>query len=130
VAFAIAVSLAASAGRAAAECGDYVTILNGSGSSGHQSGTRSGHDAVPGGTPTPAPAKPPCHGPNCSGSPAREAPPLAPVAPTGTQAKELTQHLGPVNSPDAEPGSAFDRDITSHRPIRRASSVFHPPRLG
>src|SRR5581483_12182218 len=79
-----------SPGRAAAECGDYVTILNGP--------AVSGHHAMPEGGP--APAKPPCHGPNCSGSPVREPAPLAPVVPAGSQAKELTEHTGHVGGAD------------------------------
>jgi hypothetical protein len=109
--------------RASAECGDYVTILN---------GTAARH-AFPGDTPDAAadpgraPVRPPCEGPHCSGSPARQAPPLAPVVPIGSQAKELTQHLGTDGS-EADRGAACDRDMSSSRPIRRASSIFHPPR--
>jgi len=104
-------------GRASAECGDYVTVVNGPTASAHQTTPQEQ-----------APAKPPCHGPNCSGSPVHEPSPLAPVVPAGSQAKELTQHPGTASASDASPGSALDRESTSARPIRHASAVFHPPR--
>src|SRR5262245_47042971 len=112
-------------GRASAECGDYVTIRNGPADPAHHATTR---DATP--QPDQAPARPPCHGPNCSSAPARDPSPLPPVAPTGLQPKELTQHPAAAADPDAGPGSALDRDPSSARPVRRASSVFHPPRAG
>jgi hypothetical protein len=115
----IVASLALSAGRASAECGDYVTVLTGQAA---RSDT-----GTPGQTETPAPTRPPCHGPNCSG---RDFPPLAPVVPIGPSVKELTQDLAPVGSPDPDPGSTFDRDSATGRPIQRAFSVFHPPRAG
>jgi hypothetical protein len=49
--------------------------------------------------------------------------------PAGSQAKELTQQLGHAGI-EADPGSGFDLEHTSGRPIQRATSVFHPPRLG
>jgi hypothetical protein len=103
--------------RASAGCGDYVTIRD--------DATAPAHRVTP-----QTPANPPCHGPNCSGSPTREAPPLVPVVPTGHQPKELTRNPDPADGPDAEPGCSFDRDSTSARPIRQASSVYHPPRAG
>src|SRR5262245_34061869 len=114
-------------GRASAECGDYVTILNGPGASAHQPMPGANDGATPNHENTPSPVKPPCHGPNCSSTPDLPFPPLAPIAPVGTQVKELTGHLHPATEADAGPGRAFDRDTTSARPIRRASSVFHPP---
>jgi len=111
----------ASPGRADAGCGDYVTILNGPAGSAHHPMPDADHPA--------APANAPCHGPNCSGAPARDNPPLAPVTPVGPQGKELAHSIGLVNVAGAQ-RPAFDRDLTSPRPVRRASSVFHPPRVG
>jgi hypothetical protein len=105
-------------GRASAGCGDYVTIIDASGNPAHNVA------ADDHGTP------PPCQGPNCSGSPVREAPPLAPAAPAGGQPQELTPHPGPAGGPDAGPAATLGRDSTSPRPIRRPSPVFHPPRAG
>jgi hypothetical protein len=107
--------------RAAAECGDYVHILN--------APAASTQHATPGTPETPAPAAPPCQGPNCSGAPVRHAPPPGPVTPAGPQAKEVVQSLDPVAATDG-PRSTFDRGFTSARPVHRPSSVFHPPRLG
>ncbi len=114
-----------SPGRVSAECGDYVTILNvPSGEThqqaSHESGATDSHQS---------PARPPCHGPNCSGSPTREFPPIPPAPVTSNPVKEAVRHAGASDAADASP-SAFDRDTTSLRPIRRAASVFHPPRLG
>jgi len=114
----------ASPQRAAAECGDYVTILNAPAGS-----TRHAMPSPADTGETRAPARPPCHGPNCQGAPDRHVPPPAPVAPAGPQGKELAQHLDVVDAVEAPPAT-FDRDTSSPRPVRRASSVFHPPRLG
>jgi hypothetical protein len=100
--------------RAAAGCGDHVTILNDAATANHRA--------------TPARPPAPCEGPNCSGAPERHAPPLAPVTPTGPQAKEVVHSLGPVSNTDG-PQTSFDRDPNSPRPIHRSSSVFHPPRV-
>lgn len=108
-----------SPGRAEAGCGDHVTILN----------APANPDHVRPGTPeTPAPA-PPCEGPNCSGNPSRDLPPLAPVTVAGPQVKEVVHNLALVGAPDGL-RPPFNRDLTSPRPISRASSVFHPPRRG
>jgi hypothetical protein len=112
----------ASPQRAAAECGDYVTILN--------APPGSAHHAMPASPDSgDAPARAPCHGPNCQGAPVKHYPPLAPAAPVGPQAKEQAQYLESVGDADAPP-APFDRDSSSPRPVKRASSVFHPPRLG
>jgi hypothetical protein len=107
--------------RAAAGCGDHVTILNDS--------AKPDQHATPGTSEVPANPARPCEGPNCSGVPNRHVPPLAPVTPVGPQAKEVVQCLGAVGADD-DPRGAFDRDPASPRPVRRPSSVFHPPRVG
>src|ERR1700722_16250049 len=74
--------------RASAECGDYITILN------HRSANGQPH-AMSGSAPTSPPdfnhripLKAPCNGPNCSGSPRNEFPPLAPANPVTSRVKE------------------------------------------
>ncbi|QJX01006.1 hypothetical protein FTUN_8644 [Frigoriglobus tundricola] len=42
--------------------------------------------------------------------------------------KEVAQILGPLDPPGLEP-SACAPHVTSLRPIARASSIFHPPRI-
>jgi hypothetical protein len=109
--------------RAAAECGDYVTILNSSQNASHTT-------SVANPNPEQMPAKP-CHGPNCSSSPAREFPPVPPAPSTSTNSvKESARNAAGTDDAVAALGSPFDRDLTSPHPIRRASSIFHPPRLG
>jgi hypothetical protein len=68
----------------------------------------------------------PCTGPECSGAPERPAPPLAPGAPAGAHAKEVAQALDVIEPLDGASSSVGN--FTSPRPIRRACSVFHPPR--
>jgi hypothetical protein len=110
-------------GTASAGCGDYITYPN-SRPDAHSAPMSPATDDA-----TPAPAKTPCQGPNCSGAPVREFPPVPP-APVTNPTKQQARHLGVTDLPNLEPGSAFARDLTSPRPIRRATSVFHPPRLG
>jgi hypothetical protein len=115
----------ASPGRATAECGDYVVILNT-----NDPASPDGR-ATPFSTPTgsvehPASPKVPCSGPNCSRSPERHPAPFAPVSPPGPHGKEVVQTLGSVEPTDS--ASSRICDFISPRPIRRASSVFHPPR--
>jgi hypothetical protein len=109
----------ASPGRATASCGDHVTILNDPAGAAEHATKADG----------PAPFRLPCRGPNCSGAPRREAPPLAPVAPAGAQVKEFAEVVACGDQPEGG-SSPFARDDTSPRPIDRPSSVFHPPRLG
>ena len=116
----LAAAACATPDRATASCGDYVTILNGQPSSGHHA-----TPAAPG--EAPAPARPPCRGPNCSESPTRDAPPPAPVSPVGPRVKELVRCADPGDAA-AAPRSSLGRDDSSPRPVRRATSVFHPPR--
>jgi hypothetical protein len=111
-ALAVAVVVALAPGRAAAECGDYVHILN----------DRS--DAPPAGAPE-SPRKP-CHGPGCSNQPASPVPLSAPAAPPADPKEGAARatdsprdddrtgwHL--PSSPDAVP---------EHVP----QPIFHPPR--
>lgn len=118
----VAIVACSTSQRASAGCGDYVTILNAS--------AASPHDAMSamddrGGTETPV--RPPCQGPNCSSSPTRQVPPPAPPVPTGQQVKDRVQRLELIGDADT-PRESINTDNTSLRPIRRGSSIFHPPR--
>jgi hypothetical protein len=106
-------------GRAEAGCGDHVTILNESGEPVSYA-TSPSDDA-------PQPARPPCQGPNCSGSPHHDPAPST-VAPVGPQAKEL---VGTVDRPRGENDSPVTFEIDSAAcPVPLTSDIFHPPRLG
>lgn len=118
----LAVGIAFTPGRARAECGDYITIHNAAPGSHHSQTT---HNNLGERTPF----KLPCHGPNCSRSPERQSPPFAPPVVVGSPVKEQAQHVTAIDN-DGTSSSSFARDNTSFRPIDRASSVFHPPRLG
>jgi hypothetical protein len=112
-----------SPGRAAAECGDHVTILNRPTVQPTPEGTASPAAGVP-----LAPPMAPCSGPNCSGGSERHPAPLAPVSTAEPPGKAVAAIGGTVEPP----GDASSRvgDLTTSRPIRRATSVFHPPRAG
>ena len=121
----------ASPNRVRAECGEYVTVL--SANTKTCAADRIEGRATPFAIPTtdtaesPARPKGPCSGPNCSGRPDHHPTPFAPVPPSGPHAKEVAQLLGAV-APSQGASSRLG-DFISPRPIRRASSVFHPPRL-
>jgi hypothetical protein len=121
-----------SPGRASAECGDYITVGGKSAMAHHEPAPD-----TPATTPTAqsetrpaAPGKRPCRGPNCSASPAKEFPPVPPAPSAGPQAKEHARLPETARDSGADPRDPFARDNTSPRPIRRATSVFHPPRIG
>jgi hypothetical protein len=128
----------ASPDRAAGECGDHVTILttNNPTSAPDRTAGRAAPTAPAHATPTattsatepPVRSKRPCSGPNCSRGSDRFPTPPAPVPTSGPHVKEVAQLLDPVEQPDHE--SARAGDFTSPVPIRRASSIFHPPRVG
>jgi len=111
----------ATPGRATAECGDYVAILN--------ARAHSGGLTPPAPIEAPAPLEAPCSGPNCSRRPDRHAPPLAPAPVSETFGKELAQVFGPFDPLDVVPASRAPA-LISPRPVSRASSIFHPPRAG
>jgi hypothetical protein len=112
----------ASPSRASAECGSHVIILNSSAVGEQQ-------HAMP--TPDEMPAAPqlPCSGPNCSRTPDHPTPsPFAPVVTPDSGGKEAAHTLGMVEPPAGSP--SYPESSLSSRPISRASSVFHPPRIG
>src|SRR5262245_60728580 len=109
--------------RASAGCGDYVTILNASPNASQQTDGHDGRTDPTDRLESPVPTKPPCHGPNCSGSPSKKPSPLAPPVPVGSRAKELTQPLGSICVPQADPAGRVDSGTLSSRPISRPTSI-------
>ena len=105
--------------RAAAECGDHVTVLNPT--------ARAGHDAPMPSDGEPLSAPKPCNGPGCSKKPDRPDPLSAPVAPSVAPVKQLVPGAGLLNANDPTQ-SHFDRGDANARPVHRPFSIFHPPR--
>jgi hypothetical protein len=99
------------AGRATAECGSYVTIIDAKGQA-HPAGEHGQPNA-------------PCHGPFCDGGPKAPAP--TPPAPVNSfpDVKGLLADAGD----DAGPGGArrFSPDPDGS-PVHEPRPVFHPPR--
>src|SRR5579883_1141042 len=120
VALLLVVLACASPGRARAECGDYVVILN------HASTQPS--TSTQGATDLPARPKTPCSGANCSRGPNRHGLPVAPGFSSGPQAKEMAQLPCSIEQADSLP--AHGCDFISPRPVYRPTSIFHPPRRG
>jgi hypothetical protein len=113
----------ATPGRASAECGDHVLILNQPTARADQGG-----HAAPASDAPAAPPRAPCSGPNCSQGSDRHPAPFTPASPPGPHGKEVAQLLESVEQPDGLSVRACD--FLSSRPIRRVSAVFHPPPLG
>jgi hypothetical protein len=117
-----------SPGRASAECGDYITIR------GSTSNTQLSHSmpfvdrmglyevgfSIP--------IKKPCQGPNCSSSPQRESPPITPVFPVSARVKELVKQAELTDDTPARNSSLLGDDF-AQKPIDRAFSIYHPPRV-
>lgn len=104
-----AVVMLCCAGRAAAECGDYVRVLG------------------PDGTVQPMPGheSKPCHGPFCHGTP--KAPNPVPRAPTSP----APDPKGLVGDADEGPEIATATRVAIEPgglPARHPSNIFHPPR--
>jgi len=106
-------------GKAAAACGDYVTVH---GRSADHAPPTATHDA-------PVLPRTPCHGPGCSERPAAPvSPPVAPVSvpasPKGLAARTVIE-----SDPDCHPGGVIP--VTSESgTVRTSSAIFHPPRAG
>lgn len=118
-----AVALAPADARAS--CGDYVIIGNP-----HVQGHMAHHAAMPepapAGMPMPGHGHKPCSGPRCSG-----APPASPVQPVPPPAPVRGEDAGLASSPDTPFGqlsAAYRHEEPLQRPVRLASSVYHPPR--
>jgi hypothetical protein len=102
---------------AAAACGDYVTIRPADGEPGDH--TDAGRPLDP----------TPCHGPNCSGSPARD--PFAPVVPPVTHGSVKDGVTPAGNTPNpASRRSCFPIPASDVCPPGTAAAIFHPPRPG
>jgi len=112
----------ASPNRASAECGEHVTVLTPTASASLDARAT----PAPGAAVLPASPKVPCSGPNCSRAPERPAPPFAPAPTAEPQAKEVLQVPGAAEQPDG--AASRLNDFTPPFPIRRSSSIFHPPR--
>lgn len=123
VALLLVVIACATPGRVSAECGDHVQILNATALDNGDNATSATTVAQSQET-----EKVPCSGPNCSRAPERHSPPYAPAPPTAPQGKDAARLLGIVDTPDTD--SAPAGDFTSSLPVRRPSSIFHPPRAG
>jgi hypothetical protein len=111
----VAAALLISPDRAAAECGDYVTIQDG----------RSNH-AMPGPAAGDHLPKTPCHGPGCSKLPTVPFSPIPTPVTASADAKALALGLGDV------PPTAGGRTIpvsSAAAPTRQPDSIFHPPRV-
>jgi hypothetical protein len=120
-----------SPGRAAAQCGDYVKILNDvnlNNSPLHDAPLARQHTTGRANESQPAPQKP-HHCPKCSNSPSRDVPSAPPAPPSTTVSVKVSPRHAAAEDFADKLTSAFERDFTSMRPIRRASKVFHPPRL-
>jgi hypothetical protein len=103
-----AVVVVCCAGRADAECGDYVRIIGSDGTVQEMPG----HESKP------------CQGPFCHGGP--KAPNPIPPAPTSLvpDPKGLVTETG---GPDNATATRFDLEPDGS-PVRQPSSIFHPPR--
>jgi hypothetical protein len=110
----------ASPNRASAECGSHVLVLN--------APADGEHHALPVAGEMPASPKAPCSGPNCSRTPDHHTPPFAPVVTPSSTAKEAAHALDVIEFSDGT--SSYPDPLHSAHPISRASSVFHPPRVG
>jgi hypothetical protein len=93
--------------RAAAGCGDYLTVLT---------------PAMPADHPLP------CRGSNCSAAPDRPLP-SAPAIGFGADVKESAR---PSDLPSGERPAVDTRppDLLSSTPVARPTAIFHPPRVG
>jgi hypothetical protein len=100
------------AGRATAECGDYLRIIGSDGAV-----QPAGHHQ--------SPADRPCQGPYCSGAPTLPAP--VPPAPTSLvpDLKGLVTFAG--GDPDNAALTRFETEPDG-TPVRQPRSIFHPPR--
>jgi hypothetical protein len=105
---------------ARASCGHYVVI-----------GSQTGRGALPAMQPSHAddslPAAPaaPCSGPRCSGR--TPVPLTAPPAPVRTPDQSLADALSCVLLVETGPTGLALED-GSRRPVRRTSTIYHPPR--
>jgi hypothetical protein len=113
---------------ASAECGDYITIRDAT-TAAHSDRSKSTDHRLA--MPEPGVSRAigsPLQRSNCSSSPRRQSPPLAPAIPVSSRVKEATQHPLPAHD-ETTFCSSLACESTSPAPIYRSNSVFHPPRL-
>jgi hypothetical protein len=113
-ALALLLGVLAAPAAAQASCGDYVRM----------GGADAPRPATDGKGMPSHPAPGPCHGPGCDRHPVA---PLAPVT-VSVQVEDWACVLRADDSRSSKPTFALREENTS-RPVRRASSVYHPPRL-
>jgi len=104
-----AVVVVCCAGRADAECGDYVRIIGSDGTV----------------QPMPAHDSKPCHGPFCHGGP--KAPSPVPPAPASPAPDPKGLVSDPGGGPDNAATTRFETEPAGS-PVRHPSRIFHPPR--
>lgn len=112
----ISAAVAFSPRQANAECGDYVTILNGKSATEHGKPDPTADHKLP---------KTPCHGPNCSNHVPTPFVPLPPSVNPSSETKACVDGLAD------EANFGAKRTITNSSndgPVQRPSSIFHPPR--
>jgi len=125
VVLAIAGGAAFSPGRAAAECGDYVHIVNGTHSPTSAPGLPATLPPDAGGQPE-SPRKP-CDGTNCSGKPSPPA--IPPGVPSAGPSDYKSCAVGTATSPAQMIGTGWGIPVeTNEPPIHRGNPIFHPPR--
>jgi hypothetical protein len=122
----VAAVVCTTAEPASAGCGDHVIILGGKDSSARHSDSALDAQTIPMEDAT-LPAQRPCRGPDCSGSPVREFPPLAPPAVGSASMKNPADC---ASSPPSEqsPSMRLGFEPVVMFPIDRSISIFHPPR--
>src|SRR5262245_12745835 len=107
------VAVAVCPDRAAAECGNYVTVLDDHGRA---------HPPTHADQPMP---KAPCNGPNCSGAPKAPAP--VPPAPTGPT-PDAKVFVGPTAGASGDDFAGLHPPAADGITVCRPYSIFHPPR--
>jgi hypothetical protein len=106
--------------RSQAGCGDYVTSrLSNNGSA--QTHT---HNSDPVEHQAPMHGHSPCSGPNCSQNPSQ-----IPLTTTKISAERLDWGIAQIVGSDAESEITVLKNFDTSHPIRRQSSIFHPPRF-
>jgi hypothetical protein len=110
-----------------AECGDYVVrtpAAEGAGYTGSQPMPAGIDPSTKHAPTTPQRGRIPCHGPGCS---RHSPPPLVPVSTNPIQPDEWGTMLGRQSGAGAAPAGRL-LDTAAPHPVRRASSIYHPPR--
>ena len=115
VAALVLVALALAPNRAAAGCGDSLTVQYGEAAD-HpmESPVTDRHDPLS-----------PCHGPECSGQPPVPFTPATPPVSQGPDAKAYT--ISP-DDPSGSGSEGIEPTPAGHGPVDRPTPIYHPPR--